>query len=194
MHITLIVFIVSLFLVCCLSAFSILYARKHLTMFAAFLLSLSVILLGVVMYKAYPDAMAISTAEAKGLEKEKIDALTYEDLSDIYELNDIMPNDDSSVVNNTIIEDNDVIIFYRYNCPECKKYIGTIKKYYEDAGKHVYWCSTRSKAGKVLLNKFKNLSIAYVPTAVILEGDKYVAKTLDFKENPDGTLVLEEFE
>lgn len=154
----------------------------------------SVLILFFTMWFLCEPAINMLSTLDKGLEIGKFMKLSYSDLSEIYGLNKIMPKDDSKEILNRDMTNDEIIIFYRYDCPECKESVPLIKNFYQD--KKIFWCSTRSTLGEKILDKFGYLNISEVPAKVCYNKnlEEYEAKNLfvDYS-NEQATIIEENF-
>lgn len=137
----------------------------------------------------------VSGAVNRGADEIFLRDLSIENVMSLSENNKVAPFDNSKKAlqyyREGRIDNNTVIIFYRYDCETCATWGKEIENYL--ATKDIVWCSSRTPDGKTLLDKLRyneNLRIDSVPSMVCKDKMEYKVYELIDESGPEDKVAL----
>ena len=141
------------------------------------------------------DSAILSGAVNRGADEKFLRSTPIEDVMLLSENNKAAPFDNSKKAlqyyREGRIDNNTVIIFYRYDCEACATWGKEIENYF--ATKDIIWCSSRTPDGKTLLDKLRyneGLHIDSVPSMICKDKVEYKVYELIDESGPEDKVAL----
>lgn len=153
-------------------------AQRRKTRVGLAIFSLVFVVMTVLSFEMIIVNNIVFTAASKGADDNLLKSVAVTDVMSLSENNKTAPMDESKkglqYYRENKINNNNIIIFYRYDCEACAQWGSKIEEYF--ATKDIIWCSTRTASGKELLDKLRyneGLTIDSVPTMVCCDKMEY---------------------